>query len=57
MGILLGEPLSYAFADPAAVVILDGLAQALETDRIALLLLAGRTPRPMAGPRPPTPRR
>jgi DNA-binding LacI/PurR family transcriptional regulator len=44
VGILFGEPLSYAFADPAAVVTLDGLAQALETDRIALLLVASGDP-------------
>jgi DNA-binding LacI/PurR family transcriptional regulator len=46
VGILFGEPLSYAFADPAAVVILDGLAQALEGDRLALLLVAGAHPPP-----------
>jgi DNA-binding LacI/PurR family transcriptional regulator len=44
VGVLLGEPLSYAFADPAAVAMLDGLAQAFETERIALLLVAGDHP-------------
>jgi DNA-binding LacI/PurR family transcriptional regulator len=44
VGVLFGEALSYAFADPAAVVLLDGLAQTLETDRIALLLVAGGDP-------------
>jgi DNA-binding LacI/PurR family transcriptional regulator len=40
VGLLLGEPLSYAFADPAAVAISDGLAQAIDVEGFALLLLA-----------------
>jgi DNA-binding LacI/PurR family transcriptional regulator len=44
VGVLLDEALSYAFADPAAVLILDGIAQELEQDQQALLLLAGRAP-------------
>ncbi|MCU1491006.1 MAG: transcriptional regulator [Acidimicrobiaceae bacterium] len=50
VGVIFGEPLSYAFADPAAAVILDGLAQALQTDRIALLLLAAGHPAPSETP-------
>jgi DNA-binding LacI/PurR family transcriptional regulator len=49
VGVLLDEALSYAFADPAAVLILDGVAQELEGDQQALLLLAGRAP---TGPDP-----
>jgi DNA-binding LacI/PurR family transcriptional regulator len=40
IGLLLGESLSYAFADPAAVAISDGLAQAIDAEGFALLLLA-----------------
>jgi DNA-binding LacI/PurR family transcriptional regulator len=49
VGVLLDEGVSYAFSDPAAVLLFDGLAQELEHDQQALLLLAGRAPR---GPDP-----
>jgi DNA-binding LacI/PurR family transcriptional regulator len=41
VGVILSERLSYAFADPGAVALLDGLAQALEADHLSLLLIAG----------------
>jgi DNA-binding LacI/PurR family transcriptional regulator len=46
VGVLLDEPLSYAFSDPAAVLLLDGMARELEGDNVALLLLAGNQPGP-----------
>jgi DNA-binding LacI/PurR family transcriptional regulator len=40
VGVLMHEPLAYAFADPATVLILDGLATKLGPDGFALTLLA-----------------
>src|ERR1700712_5084955 len=40
VGVLVDESLSYAFSDPAAVLLLDGLARALEEDGLGLLLHA-----------------
>lgn len=42
VGVLFCERLSYAFADPAAVLVLDGIAGALEPLDIGLLLVPGR---------------
>jgi DNA-binding LacI/PurR family transcriptional regulator len=42
VGVLMSDRLSYAFSDPAAVLFLDGLAEALEPDGAALLILPGR---------------
>ncbi len=39
IGVLYGDPLSYAFADPAAALFLQGLASAVETSGLNLLLL------------------
>jgi DNA-binding LacI/PurR family transcriptional regulator len=44
VGVLLDGGLSYAFSDPAAVQILDGIARELEQDQVALLLLSGAPP-------------
>jgi DNA-binding LacI/PurR family transcriptional regulator len=49
IGLLLGESLSYAFADPAAVAISDGLAQAIDAEGFALLLLADSAASPLTG--------
>lgn len=43
LGVLLGERLGYAFRDPAAAGFLDGLAEAVETERFGLLVLPGPT--------------
>lgn len=43
VGVLFAERLSYAFADPAAVLVLDGIASALESAELGLLLVPGRT--------------
>jgi len=40
VGVLVDEGLSYAFSDPTAVQLLDGLARVLETDGVGLLLHA-----------------
>jgi DNA-binding LacI/PurR family transcriptional regulator len=47
VGVLLAERLAYAFADPASVLILDGLARELGPAGFALLLLAGDDERPV----------
>ena len=41
VGVLVDEGLSYAFSDPTAVLLLDGLARALQADGLGLLLHAG----------------
>jgi DNA-binding LacI/PurR family transcriptional regulator len=41
IGVILADRLTYAFSDPAALQILDGIAEAVSTADIALLLLAG----------------
>ena len=41
IGVVLADRLTYAFSDPAALQILDGIAEAVATADIALLLLAG----------------
>ena len=41
VGVLVDEGLSYAFSDPVAVVLLDGLAREVEGDGFGLLLHAG----------------
>jgi DNA-binding LacI/PurR family transcriptional regulator len=41
VGVLLCDRLSYAFSDPAAVLFLDGLAEALEPEGAGLLILPG----------------
>jgi DNA-binding LacI/PurR family transcriptional regulator len=49
VGVLMHESLAYAFADPASVLILDGLASKLGPDGFALTLLAagdGKRPDP-----------
>jgi DNA-binding LacI/PurR family transcriptional regulator len=40
VGVLVDEGLSYAFSDPTAVLLLDGLARELEADGLGLLLHA-----------------
>lgn len=42
VGLLLDEPLSYAFSDPAARALLDGLAHSLQEDGLALTLFASQ---------------
>lgn len=42
VGVLFAERLSYAFSDPAAVQVLDGIASALEPAGLGLLLVPGR---------------
>src|ERR1700712_2263515 len=42
VGVLVDEGLSYAFSDPTAVLLLDGLARELEQDGLGLLLHTGR---------------
>lgn len=46
VGVLFAERLSYAFSDPAAVQVLDGIASALETAELGLLLVPGRSDDP-----------
>ena len=50
IGLLYGDPLSYAFADPAAALFLQGLAGAVEATGLNLLLLpAPSDPQAVAG--------
>jgi DNA-binding LacI/PurR family transcriptional regulator len=42
IGVLFAERLSYAFTDPAAVLVLDGIASVLESAGLGLLLVPGR---------------
>lgn len=42
VGVLFAERLSYAFSDPAAVLVLDGIASALDPAGLGLLLVPGR---------------
>lgn len=42
VGVLFAERLSYAFSDPAAVLVLEGIASALEPASLGLLLVPGR---------------
>lgn len=42
VGVLFAERLSYAFTDPAAVLVLDGIASTLESSSLGLLLVPGR---------------
>lgn len=42
VGLLLGEELSYAFTDPAAVLLLQGIARAAEGAGLSLLLVPAR---------------
>lgn len=46
VGVLFAERLSYAFSDPAAVQVLDGIASALEPSGLGLLLVPGRADDP-----------
>lgn len=46
VGVLFAERLSYAFSDPAAVQVLDGIASALEPAGLGLLLVPGRADDP-----------
>lgn len=39
VGVLLGQPLSFAFSDPASVLLLDGVASVLQRDGFSLLLV------------------
>jgi DNA-binding LacI/PurR family transcriptional regulator len=39
VGVLLGNPLSFAFSDPASVLLLDGVASVLQRDGFSLLLV------------------
>jgi DNA-binding LacI/PurR family transcriptional regulator len=48
VGVLMADRLSYAFSDPAAVLLLDGLAEVLEPESSGLLILPG-----VAGSGPP----
>ena len=53
VGVVYADPLSYAFADPAAVMFLEGVSQAAEEAGLGLLLVAaplreGRNPRSVA---------
>ena len=41
VGMLYPGPLSYAFSDPAAVLLLQGVSLATEADQLGLLLLSG----------------
>ena len=41
VGVLMSDRLSYAFSDPAAVLLLDGLAEVLEPEGSGLLILPG----------------
>jgi DNA-binding LacI/PurR family transcriptional regulator len=56
VGILFGEPLSYAFADPAAVVILDGLARRSRATAWRCCSWPGPIPLPGASVPAPMPR-
>ena len=42
IGVLFAERLAYAFTDPAALLVLDGIATALEHAGLGLLLVPGR---------------
>ncbi|HEY4004524.1 MAG TPA: LacI family DNA-binding transcriptional regulator [Pseudonocardia sp.] len=46
VGAFVGERLRYAFRDPHAVVLMDGIAEVLGPHGVGLLLLAGDTSRP-----------
>jgi DNA-binding LacI/PurR family transcriptional regulator len=46
VGVLFAERLSYAFRDPAALLVLDGIASALEPAGLGLLLVPGRADDP-----------
>ena len=46
VGVLFAERLNYAFRDPAAVLMLDGVASALEPAGLGLLLVPGRADDP-----------
>ncbi len=46
IGAFVGERLLYAFRDPVAVALLDGIAEVLGPHGVGLLLLAGDTGRP-----------
>lgn len=46
VGIFVGERLLYAFRDPVAVQLLDGISEVLGPHGVGLLLLAGDTSRP-----------
>ena len=48
IGAFVGERLLYAFRDPVAVQLLDGIAEVLGPHGVGLLLLAGDTGRPSA---------
>src|SRR5437763_14705606 len=50
VGVLIGERLLYAFRDPVAVALLDGLTEELAPAGFALLLLSGSSGR--TGPTP-----
>jgi DNA-binding LacI/PurR family transcriptional regulator len=41
VGVLMADRLSYAFSDPAAVLLLDGIAEVLEPEGAGLLILPG----------------
>ncbi len=43
IGLLYTDRLSYAFADPAAIIFLQGIARAAEEEGLGLLLLPGRS--------------
>jgi DNA-binding LacI/PurR family transcriptional regulator len=43
VGVLFAERLGYAFTDPAAVLVLEGIASALEQAGLGLLLVPGRS--------------
>ena len=43
IGLLYTDRLSYAFADPAAILLLQGIARAAEEEGLGLLLLPGRS--------------
>lgn len=42
IGVLFAERLSYAFTDPVAMLVLEGIASALEAAELGLLLVPGR---------------
>jgi DNA-binding LacI/PurR family transcriptional regulator len=46
VGVFVGERLRYAFRDPHAVVLMDGIAEVLGPHGVGLLLLAGDETRP-----------
>ena len=46
VGVVVGERLLYAFRDPVAVALLDGITEVLGAHDVGLLLLAGDTGRP-----------